>query len=106
MQVNSYDYLSQHVLDVTTFEVKRFSDAENIRSVYESAAHSRWAHFSYLVAEVPRPDCEVPERLGSELERFHLGLIFMWSKKEKWTFEEQGWETDRLNPEPEELNAY
>jgi hypothetical protein len=105
VQVNSYDYLSQPVLDVTTFEVKRFSDAENIRSVYEAAAHSRWAHFSYLVAEVPSPDYEFPERFGSELERFHLGLIFMWKKKEKWTFEEQGWETDRLNPEPEELNA-
>jgi hypothetical protein len=105
VQVNSYDYLPQPVLDVTTFEVKRFSDAENIRSVYETAAHSRWAHFSYLVAEVPSPDYEFPERFGSELERFHLGLIFMWKKKDKWMFEEQEWETDRLNPEPEELNA-
>jgi hypothetical protein len=105
VQVNSYDYLPQPVLEVTTFEIKKFSDAENIRSVYEAAAHSRWAHFSYLVAEVPDPDYEFPARFVSELERFNLGLIFMWKKKEKWKFEEQEWETDRLNPEPEELNG-
>ena len=29
----------------------------------------------------------------------------MWKEKEKWQFEEQEWESDRLNPEPEELNA-
>ncbi len=104
VQVNSYDYLPQPVLEVTTFEVKKFSDAEDMRSVYETAAHSRWAHFSYLVAEVPNPDYEFPERFVSELERFNLGLIFMWKKKDEWEFEEQEWETDRLNPEPEELN--
>jgi hypothetical protein len=104
VQVNSYDYLPQPVLEVTTFEVKKFSDAEDMRSVYETAAHSRWAHFSYLVAEVPNPYYEFPERFVSELERFNLGLIFMWKKKEKWDFEEQEWETDRLNPEPAELN--
>jgi len=104
VQVNSYDYLPQPVLEVTTFEVKKFPDAEDIRSVYETASHSRRTHFSYLVAEVPSPDYEFPERFVSELERFHLGLIFMWKEKEKWKFEEQEWETERLNPEPEELN--
>jgi hypothetical protein len=104
VQVNSYDYLPQPVLDVTTFEVKKFPDAEDLRSVYETASHSRRTHFSYLVAEVPGPDYEFPERFVSELERFHLGLIFMWKKKNRWEFEEQEWETERLNPEPEELN--
>jgi hypothetical protein len=104
VEVNSYDYLPQPVLEVTTFEVKKFPDAEDMRSVYETAAHSRWAHFSYLVAEVPNPNYEFPERFVSELERFHLGLIFMWKRKEKWEFEEQEWETERLIPEPEELN--
>jgi hypothetical protein len=105
VQVNSYDYLPQPVPEVTTFEVKKFSDAENIRSVYEAAAHSRWAHFSYLVAEVPNPDYEFPERFVSELERFNLGLIFMWKESGEWRFEEQEWETERLSPEPEELNV-
>jgi len=60
--------------------------------------------FSYLVAEVPHPDYEFPERFVSELERFNLGLIFMWKKKEKWEFEERNGKAKRLNPEPEELN--
>ncbi|MGB6902861.1 MAG: hypothetical protein WBD98_08545 [Acidobacteriaceae bacterium] len=105
VQVNNYDYLAQPVLEVTTFEVKRFGDAEDIRSIYETAAHSRWAHFSYLVVEVPDGDYEFPERFMSELERFNLGLIFMWKEKGAWEFDEQEWETDRLSPDPTELNA-
>lgn len=105
VEVNSYEYLTQPVLEVTTFEVKKFSDAENIRSVYEAAAHSRWAHFSYLVVEVQGPKHEFPERFLSELERFHIGLIVMWKQRDKWNFEEQESETDRLSPDPKELNA-
>ena len=29
----------------------------------------------------------------------------MWKEKGAWQFEEQEWETERLNPKPEELNA-
>lgn len=105
VQVNSYDYLPQPVLEVSTFEIKKFSQAENIRSVYEAAAHSRWAHFSYLVAEVPHVEHEFPERFMSELERFKIGMIFMWKEKDEWHFEEIESESDRLNPEPEELNV-
>lgn len=105
VQVNSYDYLPQPVLEVTTFEVKKFSDAENIRSVYETAAHSRWAHFAFLVAEAPNGDYEFPERFMSELERFNVGLILMWKESDGWHFEEHEYETDRLNPDPKELNT-
>lgn len=105
VQVNSYDYLPQPVLEVTTFEVKKFSDAENIRSVYETAAHSRWAHFAFLAVEVPHNDYELPERFVSELERFNVGLILMWKSGDTWEFELHEYETDRLNPDPKELNA-
>lgn len=105
VQVNSYEFFPQPVLEVTTFEVKRFADAENIRSVYEAAAHSRWAHFSYLVAEVPDDDYEFPERFTSELERFDVGLIRMRKGKKQWHFEVLEWETDRLSPQPDQLNA-
>ena len=106
VQVNSYEYLPQPVLEVTTFEVKRFSDAEDLRSVFEAAAHSRWAHFAYLVLEVPDSDYESPERLQSELERFNIGLLFMRkSKRGSWRFEEQEWETEKLSPKADELNA-
>lgn len=106
VQVNSYEYLPQAVLEVSTFEIKKFSDSENIGAVYEAAAHSRWAHFSFLVVEVPNADYEFPERFMSELERFKIGLILMWKEKEKetWQFEETLYETSRLTPAPEELN--
>ena len=57
------------------------------------------------MVEVEKSDYEFPERLISELERFNIGLIFMWKEKGAWQFEEQEWETERLNPKPEELNA-
>lgn len=84
VQVNSYDLLPQTVLEVATFEVKKFSDAQNLASVYEAAAHSRWAHFAYLVAEVPSEDFDFPKRFLSELERFKIGLILMWRDREGW----------------------
>jgi len=105
VQVNNYEYLAQPILDITTFEVKKFSDAQDIRSVYEAAAHSRWAHYSFLVAEVPDEEFEFPPRFMSELERFHLGLITMWQVKGDWEFEQEVWETQRLNPDPSELNS-
>jgi hypothetical protein len=58
-----------------------------------------------LVLEVPDEDYELPERFESELERFDLGLIFMWKQKGEWQFDQREWETDRLNPDPKELNA-
>ena len=53
VEVSTYDYIPGSNLEITTFEVKRFDDAQNIASVYEAAAHSRWAHYAFLVAEVP-----------------------------------------------------
>ncbi len=105
VQVNDYEYLAQRDLEVTTFEVKRFSEAEDIRSIYETAAHSRWAHFAYLVVEVPNGDHELPNRFMSEIERFNLGLIFMWKERSGWKFHEEEWESDRLKPDPKELNV-
>lgn len=105
VQVNNFEYLAQPILEVTTFEVKKFSDVEEIRSIYETAAHSRWAHFSFLVVEVPDEEYEFPDRFDSEIERFNLGLIYMWKEKGEWKFDQRVWETDRMSPDPKELNA-
>jgi hypothetical protein len=58
-----------------------------------------------LVVEVENGDYEFNERLVSELERFNIGLIFMWKEKGEWQFDRQEWESERLNPELEALNA-
>jgi hypothetical protein len=94
VQVNNHEYLAQPVLEITTFEIKKASDAEHIRSVFEAAAHSRWAHSSYLVIEVENGDYEFNERLVSELERFNIGLTFMWKQKGEWQFDRQEWESE------------
>ena len=78
VEVSTYDYIPGSNLEITTFEVKRFDDAQNIASVYEAAAHSRWAHYAFLVAEVPDDKVEFPERFISELERFRIGLMVIW----------------------------
>jgi hypothetical protein len=53
-----------------------------------------------LVVEVENGDYEFNERLVSELERFNIGLIFMWKEKGEWQFGRQEWKSKRLNPEP------
>lgn len=86
VEVNTFEYLPGANLEITTFEVKRFVDSQNIASVYEAAAHSRWAHYAYLVAEVPQEHYEFQSRIISELERFDIGLILFWKKDGKWDF--------------------
>jgi hypothetical protein len=102
VEVNTFEFLPGSNLEVTTFEVKKFEDAQNIASVYEAAAHSRWAHYAFLVAEVPTESYEFPERFVSELERFRIGLIMMWRENGNWKFEVYT-EAERLIPEPKEL---
>jgi hypothetical protein len=105
VQVNNYEYLAQAVLEVTTFEVKKFCDAEDILSVFETAAHSRQAHYSFLVVEVPNEEHELPDSLTSEVDRFPIGLMAMWRTKGSWQIEQRAWDTERLNPDPSELDA-
>ena len=104
VEVNSFEYLPGSNLEVTTFEVKRFADAQNIASVYEAAAHSRWAHYAFLVAETPQEDYKFPDRFISEVQRFRIGLIVMWRENGQWKFAVN---TDavRLIPEPKELES-
>ena len=104
VEVNTFEYLPGANLEVTTFEVKKFADAQNIASVYEAAAHSRWAHFAYLVAEVPEENFEFPERFVSEVQRFRVGLLVMWRENGEWKFSVDT-EPERLIPEPKELES-
>jgi hypothetical protein len=82
VQVSSFDYLPGRFLEVTTFEVKQFKDAQDIKNVFEAAAHLRWANNSYLVVEVPDPEFLLSERVTSELTRFDVGLLVIYRKKD------------------------
>lgn len=104
VEVNTFDYIPGSNLEVTTFEVKKFVDAQNIASVYEAAAHSRWAHYAYLVAETPQEDYKFPDRFISELQRFRVGLMVMWRENGNWKFAVVT-EPQRLVPDPKELES-
>lgn len=104
VEVSTFEYQSGSNLEVTTFEVKRFGDGQNIASVYEAAAHSRWAHYAYLVVEVPEEKVEFPERFISEIERFHIGLMSLWREHNEWKFAVEA-EPERLSPDPKELDS-
>jgi hypothetical protein len=98
IEVNTFEFLPGSNLEVTTFEVKKFSDVQNIASVYEAAAHSRWAHYAYLIAEVPSAEFPFPDRFISELSRFGVGLILMWRENGEWKFTVETEPDRHLNP--------
>lgn len=104
VEVNTFEYLPGSNLEVTTFEVKKFADVQNIASVYEAAAHSRWAHYAYLVGEVPEENYEFPDRFVSEVKRFRIGLMVMWLENGNWKFAVDT-EPERQIPEPKELES-
>jgi len=101
VEVNRFEYLPGCTLDVTTFEVKQYKDAENLTSVYEAAAHTRWANNAYLVIEVPNPEDPMAERITSELARFHIGLLAIYRKDGGSECAEK-LEPIRQNPDPKE----
>ncbi|MCL4340141.1 MAG: hypothetical protein M1388_03300 [Thaumarchaeota archaeon] len=66
VEVNQLGFLPQINVQVTSFEIKRADDTE-LSSVYEAASHQRWAHYSYLIIEVPNKELELPENLTTEV---------------------------------------
>jgi hypothetical protein len=104
VEVNRFEYLPGCTLDVTTFEVKRYKDAEDLASVFEAAAHTRWANNAYLVIEVPDPEDPIAERITSELARFHIGLLTIYRKNGSFECDEK-LEPIRQNPDPKEQDT-
>lgn len=74
--LKSFLYIPGKVLELITFEVKPENDYR-IEGVFETAAHSRFSHKSYLVIYTPdeNPATEDFQRVKRECERFGLGLI-------------------------------
>jgi hypothetical protein len=72
------EWLPQVNLSISSYEVKRFCDAERLESVYEAKAHGRWAHHSNLVVEASAgQECQLPDEVLDEIKRFDLGLYVM-----------------------------
>jgi hypothetical protein len=107
VQVNKFDYITIPEVEASSFEVKRYDDAGAIDSVYEAAAHSRWAHNSWLVAEDSQStQQQYSERFRGELERFGVGLMTMKKQQDNsYKFDEVLAPVYRP-PEPKDLDEF
>jgi hypothetical protein len=77
VHVFRYDWLPEITVEVSSYEVKRAADATKLESVYEAAAHGRWAHRVSLVVEQTDEGDAVPAPIFDEVRRFRLGLYAM-----------------------------
>ncbi len=104
--IQSYTYIPGRTIELITFEVKPADDFR-IEGVFETAAHSRATHRSYLMIHTPdgRPDTDKFQRLVSECERFRLGLI-IFADKDNWDTYEIVQDADHRNPNPGDVNSF
>ena len=104
--VSKYPYIPEKTLDLVTFEVKR-EDQYEIHGVYETAAHSRFSHKSYLLIHAPngQPETEDFERLKRECLRFGLGLVLFSNSKDGDTYDLIQ-EAERRAPDPADVNDF
>ena len=104
VEVNRFMMLPQRNCQVTSFEIKRAGEF-GLPSVYETTAHQRWTHYSYLVLEVANEETELAEDLVSECARFGIGLMkaFQDVKTKDYVLDEI-LHPHRQNPEPKEVD--
>jgi hypothetical protein len=105
--LKSFLYIpSGKVLELITFEVKPENDYR-IEGVFETAAHSRFSHKSYLVIHTldENPTTEDFQRVKRECERFGLGLITFTDGADPSTYETVQ-EAERRTPDPADVDGF
>ena len=105
VQVTDYSNLPTPVVEVTSFEVKPHDSGKDLASVYEAAAHARWAHNCYLVVEAASREEPIDEVVEKECERLGVGLLTMFQSGDGYQFVEK-LEPRTQSPDPKELNDY
>lgn len=106
ISVRLFTYVPGKTLEVTTFEVKPQNELD-VKGVFETASHTRFAHRSYLAVFLPDgpPDSDSFSRLLKECERFGIGFIY-FAQPDDWTTYETLVDPVRQSPDPEEVDAY
>jgi hypothetical protein len=104
--IQTFAYVPSKLFEVITFEIKPNIETA-MEGVYECAAHSAFAHRSYLAfpASDEYSDNPLYERIADECERFGLGLI-LFENVQNWdtyTFEVNA---KRHNPDPRSVNDF
>lgn len=86
--VDEFQFIPGKVFNIFSFELKHTTGV-NIYSVYEAAAHSRFANYSFLCGYLPNgfPETEEYERILRECERLGIGLVIFKDPKDYSTFE-------------------
>jgi hypothetical protein len=104
VQVFRYEWLPEVSVEVSSYELKRVPDAEKLESVYEAAAHGRWAHRASLVVE-QEGDELAPPAILDEVRRFRLGLYSMRRREDgKFDVKEHIKPPLTTDSQPEDLN--
>jgi hypothetical protein len=102
----TFAYIPDKLFDVITFEIKPNIETA-MAGVYEAAAHSAFAHRSYLAFPDSKEYEKSPlfDRIRDECERFGLGLILFEDVADwdKYNFEVSA---ERNNPDPQAVNDF
>ncbi len=107
--IRTFSYLPKQ-LEVISFEIK-LSLEDALEGVFEAAAHSAFAHRSFLAFPDPSPDATLPfdsplwDRVVNECERFGIGLILFGAGVDWDTFDFQV-TARRHNPDPAEVDKF
>jgi len=104
-------FIPPKTLEVTTVEVKRYSDI-SVVAVFEAASHGKFGHQSYVAVEwlgpedIDKSEDPLAKALLKEARRFGVGVIQMRPENGAgWNIDER-LEPDRLNPDPRDCSQF
>jgi hypothetical protein len=104
--IQTFVYVPDKLFEVITFEIKPNIDSA-MEGVFETAAHSAFAHRSYLAFPDSKDYDNNPlfDRILDECERFGLGLILFEdvANWDTYTFEVSA---ERKDPDPQSVNDF
>lgn len=105
--IQTFTYVPNKLFEVITFEIKP-DLATALDGVFEAAAHSAFAHRSYLAFPDAADKYETDplyDRIEDECKRFGLGLI-LFEDVANWDTYDFAVESKRQNPDPQMVNDF
>jgi hypothetical protein len=104
--MQTFAYVPDKLFEVITFEIKPNLDTA-LDGVYEAAAHSAFAHRSYLAFPDSKDYESNPlfDRIRNECERFKLGLI-LFEDVANWDTYNFEVESQTQDPDPQAVNDF
>lgn len=107
IDVKTYPFYPNKILEVITFEIKS-NDGFGIEAVFETAAHTIFAHKSYLAIHYLKENYEndeLIETIRKRCEMFGVGLI-LFKDPADWKTVTLISDSKYNNPDPSEVNQF